>query len=124
MPNLTWLEFVETSIFTKRFGALGLHDCLLDLQSELVENPTRWPVIAGLKGARKGRVGDKRRSQGKSGSYRYIYLYFSHINRVYLLFVFEKDEQDNLSEEQRRAIARLRETLGKECETWPLKLRN
>lgn len=95
MPNLTWLEFVETSIFTKRFGALGLHDRLLKLQSDLVENPTRWPVIAGLRGARKGRIGDQRSRKGKSGSHRYIYLYLSHINRVYLLFVFEKNEQAN-----------------------------
>ena len=118
MPNLTWLEFVETSIFTKRFGALGLHDSLSQLQSDLVEDPTRWPVIRGLHGARKGRVGDKRGSRGKSGSYRYLYLYLSHINRVYLLFVFEKTEQDNLSEEQRRAVAKLCDVLRRECETW------
>lgn len=124
MPNLTWLEFVETSIFTKRFGALGLHDSLLELQSELVENPTRWPVIAGLSGARKGRVRDKQDRRGKRGSYRYIYLYLSQLNRVYLLFVFEKNEQDNLSGEQRRVIARLSEILRKECETWPPKLAN
>lgn len=124
MPNLTWLEFIETSIFTKRFGVLGLHDSLAQLQSDLVENPTRWPIIAGLSGARKGRVGDNRRSKGKSGSYRYIYLYLSHIGRVYLLFVFEKNERDNLSEEQRRVIAKLCEILRKECETWPPKLRN
>lgn len=124
MPNLTWLEFVETSIFTKRFGACGLHDSLLQLQSDLVEDPTRWPVIGGLRGARKGRVGDKRGGKGKSGSYRYIYLYLSHINRVYLLFVFEKNEQDNLSEEQRRVIAKLCEILRRECEPWPPKMAN
>jgi|SRR5690242_13532708 hypothetical protein len=124
MPNLTWLEFVETSIFTKRFGALGLHDSLAQLQVDLVESPTRWPVIAGLGGARKGRVGDERGRRGKSGSYRYIYLYLSHISRVYLLFVFEKQEQDNLSNEQSRSIAKLCEILRKECEPWPPKLRN
>jgi len=47
-PNLTWLEFVETSIFTKRFAALGLHDSLLQLQSDLVEDPTRWPLALRL----------------------------------------------------------------------------
>jgi len=124
MPNLTWLEFVETSIFTKRFGALRLHDSLLELQSDLVEDPTRWPVIAGLRGARKGRIGDKQSSKGKRGSYRYVYLYLHHISRVYLLFVFEKNEQDNLSEEQRRVIAKLCEILRRECETWPPKLAN
>ena len=118
MPNLTWLEFVETSIFTRRFGAFGLHESLLQLQSDLVEDPTRWPVIRGLHGARKGRVGDEQGSKGKSGSYRFIYLYLAHMNRVYLLFVFEKGEQDNLSAEQKRTIATLCERLRKECVTW------
>jgi hypothetical protein len=81
-------------------------------------------VIAGLSGARKGRVGDKQDGKGKRGSYRYIYLYLSHRSRVYLLFVFEKGEQDNLSEPQKKTVAKLCEKLRKECERWPPKLAN
>ena len=66
MPILTWLEFVETSVFTKRFGGLGLHDSLAELQSDLVAAPDRWPVIPGLKGARKGRLGDRKRRKERA----------------------------------------------------------
>lgn len=116
MPDLTWLEFVETSIFTKRFGNVGLHDRLVELQADLLESPTRWPVIAGLKGARKGRLNDKRYGKGRSGSFRYIYLYLPHVSRIYLLFVFEKNERENLSKEQQELIADLCVAIRRECE--------
>ena len=85
--------------------SIGSRELLGAIQSELLENPTRWPVIRGTHGARKGRIADPTSGRGKSGSYRYLYLFLPHVERIYLLFLFDKKEQDNLSPEQVKRIA-------------------
>ena len=62
-------------------------------------------MIKGTGGARKGRVADPRDTRGKSGSYRYIYLYLEHRGRIFLLLFFRKNEQANLSPKQVKQIA-------------------
>ena len=99
------LEFVETRSFTKRIEELASREMLLEIQSDLVENPIRWPVIQGTHGARKGRIADPAEGRGRSGSFRYLYLYLPHVQRIYLLFLFAKDEQGNLSSDQKKRIA-------------------
>ena len=108
-----YYTFVETPIFTKRITELASLETLEVIQSELVEDPERWPVLKGLHGARKGRVADPRSPKGKSGSFRYIYLYLPHAGRIHLLFLFAKDEQSTLTPKQTKAfgkvIARIKE---------------
>jgi hypothetical protein len=59
MPErLVHYTFVETPIFSKRLRDLASPETLEALQSELIENPERWPMVRGLHGARKGRVAD------------------------------------------------------------------
>lgn len=106
MPaSQVWLEFVETRVFTRRIEDFGSRELLGAIQSELLEDPTRWPVIKGSHGARKGRIADPAQSRGKSGSYRYLYLFLPHVERIYLLFLFNKRGQDNLSPRQVKSIA-------------------
>ncbi len=106
MPtSQVFFEFVETLVFTKRITAFGSRELLLAIQADLIENPVRWPIIRGTHGARKGRIADPEENRGKSGSYRYLYLFLPHVQRIYLLFLFEKKEQDNLSPEQVKRIA-------------------
>ncbi len=99
------LEFVETLVFTRRIQELASREMLLEIQSDLIESPTRWPVIQGTHGARKGRIADPAAGRGRSGGFRYLYLYLPHVQRVYLLFLFAKEEQGNLSSEQKKQIA-------------------
>ncbi|MBA3767876.1 MAG: hypothetical protein H0W99_13000 [Acidobacteria bacterium] len=99
--------FVETSVFTKRIADLASPETLEAIQSELVENPERWPVIRGLQGARKGRIADPKSSAGKSGSFRYIYLYLPLAGRIHLLFLFAKNEQSNLTPQQVRMFGKV-----------------
>ena len=107
MPEgLVHYMFVETPIFTKRLRELASPEILEALQAELVENPERWPIVRGLHGARKGRIADRKSGRGKSGSFRYIYLYLMHAERIHLIFLFAKNEQSDLSPAQT-------ETLGK-----------
>jgi hypothetical protein len=48
---------------------------------------------------------DPRDSRGKSGSFRYIYLYLEHRGRIFLLLLFSKNEQANLSPAQIKQVA-------------------
>jgi hypothetical protein len=99
--------FVETPVFTKRLAGLASRETLEAIQAELVEDPERWPMIRGLHGARKGRVADPKSARGKSGSLRYLYLYLPHAGRIYLLFLFAKNEQSNLTAAQAKAFGKV-----------------
>lgn len=110
-----YYSFVETSIFTKRLEELASFDTLAAIQADLVTDPERWPVIPGTHGARKGRIADPKAKRGKSGSFRYLYLYLEHRGRVYLLFLFAKSEQENLSPGQTKIVAELVNAIKREA---------
>jgi hypothetical protein len=97
--------FIEMPVFMRQLDALASFDTLSAIQADLLEDPERWPVIKGTGGARKGRVADPKDSRGKSGSFRYIYLYLEHRGRIFLLLLFSKNEQANLSADQVKQVA-------------------
>ena len=106
--------FVETMVFTRQLQELASIETLYAIQADLLADPERWPVIPGTKGARKGRVADPRTSRGKRGSFRYVYLYLKHRERIYLLLMFGKSERATLSTEQIRQVAELIEAIKRE----------
>ncbi|HEU0173405.1 MAG TPA: type II toxin-antitoxin system RelE/ParE family toxin [Blastocatellia bacterium] len=97
--------FIELPVFIRQLETLASFETLYAIQSDLLEDPERWPVIKGTGGARKGRVADPKDSRGKSGSFRYIYLYLEHRGRIFLLLLFSKNEQTNLSADQVKQVA-------------------
>ena len=101
------MEFVETTIFTRRLEKFGGAAILQTIESDLVANPELGPIISGTHGARKGRVADPSSGRGKSSGYRYLYLYLKDHGRIYLLFIFAKNEQSNLTEQQKTSVASL-----------------
>ena len=109
------LHFVEAGIFTKQVNAAGA-EVMHAIQSDLIENPICGPVVRGTGGARKARVADSRSASGKSGGYRYMYLYFPHKGRIHLLFLFGKRDQANLSDEQKKWIAKMVAAIEKEAQ--------
>src|SRR5215204_4886613 len=98
-------SFVETPVFTRRLHELASFETLAAIQADLLQAPERWPVVRGTHGARKGRIADPLSGRGKSGSFRYLYLFLEHRGRIYLLFLFGKSEQANLSPAQTKVIA-------------------
>lgn len=70
--------------------------------------------MKGSHGVRKARVADPGSSRGKSGSYRYLYLYLAHAGRIHLLYLFSKGEQANLSPQQKQIIGALSQAIRKE----------
>lgn len=65
-------------------------------------NPEVGKVIPGLKGVRKVRWG--RGSKGKRGGVRILYLYAVVKSTVYLLTVYAKGQQKDLTPAEKKAI--------------------
>lgn len=107
MKSKNLFAFTETKIFQKQIESLTTIETLFDLQNELLENPTKGKVIQGTNGARKGRIGDKKSGKGKSGGFRYIYVYLKRNRRIYLLLFYGKNEQDELSPDEKKQVANL-----------------
>lgn len=113
LDDAVWFEFVESKIFSKQVRELR-GEVLTRIQSDLVKNPARGVMVKGTHGVRKARVADPASSRGKSGSYRYLYLYLEHAGRIHLLYLFTKGEQADLSPQQKEIIGALSQEIRKE----------
>ena len=101
------LEFIEFPGFTRRLITLaGDHadEVLLEIQNDLIENPKRGPVVQATAGVRKARIADPARGKGKRGGFRYLYLYMERDGQIFLLMIFGKNEQADLSPKQKQAL--------------------
>jgi hypothetical protein len=108
--------FYETPVFTSKLAQVAGEDAmpiLYAIQADLLADPQRWPVVKGTGGARKGRVADPESDKGKSGSFRYLYLYLEHRGQIYLLYLFAKSGQADLNADQKKAIAAMIEAIKK-----------
>ena len=107
------MVFIESKAFTRRLHELagGVADSVLaDIQNALLENPARGDMVKGLGGIRKARLANPARGKGKRGGFRYMFLYLERRSHVHLLFLFDKNEQEDLNPAQR---AFLRELAGR-----------
>lgn len=108
-----WFEFIESEVFSKQLREIG-REVLVKIQSDLVQNPERGAIMKGTHGVRKARAADPDSSRGKSGSYRYLYLYLEHAGRIHLLYLFSKGDQADLSPQQKQIIGALSQEIRKE----------
>ncbi len=71
-------------------------------------------MVTGLGGIRKARTTNPGRGKGKRGGFRYLYLYLEHRSHVHLLFLLDKNEQDDLNPVERNQlrslVARIKQT--------------
>lgn len=105
------MRFVETPIFTARLRAHLDDDSYRALQLALVLRPEQGSLIPGSRGLRKLRWGIEGR--GKRGGLRVIYHWDARREVAYMLFIYAKSEQGDLTREQVKILARLvREELG------------
>lgn len=101
--------FIEFRAFTERLHRLAKEQAetvLLSIQQDLLRNPARGSIVPGLAGIRKGRVENPVRRKGKRGGFRYMYYFIERDAEVYLLFLFDKGEQEDLNETQKAALRR------------------
>lgn len=99
------MEFIETGLFTKQINEILNHKEYLEFQAELMINPEKGAVIPRSGGLRKVRVGLEGR--GKRGGARVIYYLVSKADCIYLLLAYPKNVQDNLSEDQLKALRKI-----------------
>jgi hypothetical protein len=103
MPkDARFFSFVETTVFTKQVDNTGSLDVLLSIQEDLLANPKRGSVIQNTGGARKARLAKE--GQGKRGGYRYIYVFLEDVEIIYLLLLYPKNEQDDLTPDQKKQV--------------------
>lgn len=92
------MVIIETSVFTRQVKKLLSDEEYRQLQNELVRNPKRGVVIPGSGGLRKIRWGAK--GKGKRGGVRVIYYSATRKDQLLMLFIYPKNERDDLSKAQ------------------------
>lgn len=104
------MEFIESLPFTRRLHELaGDHadEVLRNIQEDLLRQPEKGALVLGLGGIRKARVGNPTRGKGKRGGFRYLYVYFISDQQIGLLYLLDKNEQDDLTQAQRKILRAL-----------------
>lgn len=93
---------VETPIFTKRLREVLDDDQYRLLQISLTASPDAGQVIRGSGGLRKLRWSGSGR--GKRGGARLIYRWFPEYDKLLMVFVFLKNEREDLTAQQVRLL--------------------
>lgn len=100
---MDYLEFIETTVFSRKRAELMKDDDFQAFQSYLLLNHHDGDTIGHTGGCKKIRWGLE--GKGKRGGVRVIYYLTAASGRVYLLLIYRKNEKDDLSE-QEKAILR------------------
>ena len=96
------LTFIESRGFTERLRALVDEETYRAFQNELLREPEKGDLIKGAGGTRKARM--RLPGRGKSGGARVIYLYLENHAVLYLLTLYTKKEQADLTPDQKKAV--------------------
>lgn len=76
-----------------------------ELQDALVNRPNMGPIIQGTVGLRKIRWTLKGR--GKRGGVRVIYYWMTADEQIYMLYIYPKSEQEDLTSEQKKLLKQI-----------------
>jgi hypothetical protein len=101
---------MQTVIETPAFLASAKDEKLTEVEREeivsfIAKNPTAGDLMVGTGGARKVRFAG--RGKGKSGGYRIITFYAAEDIPVFLLDIYSKDSQANLSKAERNELRQI-----------------
>ena len=103
------MQFIETSVFIRQVITLLTDDEYRQLQIALASRPTAGVIIQRSGGLRKIRwsMGER----GKRGGVRVIYYWVVAQDQILMLFIYPKNDQDDLTPRQLKI---LREIVEKE----------
>ncbi len=104
------LEFVYTPLFLASARGLLDDEALRQSEITLLVDPGVGDVVPGAGGIRKVRA--TLPGRGKRGGARLVYLYVEVRGTVYMLLVYAKNEQVDLSSAEKRALR----TMAKQLE--------
>ncbi len=96
------MVIIETHIFTRRIKELMGDDEYRALQETLVNRPSIGDIVPGTGGLRKVRW--KQEGHGKSGGVRVIYYWMTENEHLYMLYVYRKSRQEDLTAEQKKDL--------------------
>jgi hypothetical protein len=96
--------FVELPPFQRLRDQYFDDDSFEDFQNELMANPEAGSGIKSTGGLRKVRFGDESRGKGKRVGLRVIYFWKMSDHQFWLFTVYGKDEADDLTAAQRKAL--------------------
>jgi len=103
------MQFIETSIFTRQIITLLKDDEYRRLQQALSAHPESGVIIPHSGGLRKIRW--SMTGRGKRGGVRAIYYWVVAKDQILMLFLYPKNEKDDLTPQQ---LKTLREIVEKE----------
>jgi hypothetical protein len=105
------MRFIETPVFTRAVVELLDDEQYRSLQLALFLRPDAGPVIRGSGGLRKLRWSLP--GTGKRGGLRVLYFWDEATETFYLLYLYRKNRQEDLTARQLRVLSRLvREEFG------------
>lgn len=108
---LDLLTFVYLDQFEDDWKKLHPNDtdemALSALETAIMVVPEGPPVIAGTGGLRKLRWIEGEANKGKRGGIRVCYAYFPDHNTVLMVIAYGKTDKDNLTADQKKAIAKI-----------------
>ncbi|MBW1893046.1 MAG: type II toxin-antitoxin system RelE/ParE family toxin [Deltaproteobacteria bacterium] len=96
------MEFIETPVFTKLICELLPDDDYRMIQEALVLRPEAGKIIQGSGGLRKIRCNI--RGRGKRGGLRLIYYWDNLNSMIYMLLIYKKSKQDDLTPTQLKTL--------------------
>jgi len=97
------VEIVETPIFTRKIKVVLSDNEYSKLQWALVINPEAGALIPGGRGLRKLRWVIP--GKGKRGGLRIIYYWYVQDEAIYMLLLYKKSEQEDLTKEQIKILS-------------------
>jgi mRNA-degrading endonuclease RelE of RelBE toxin-antitoxin system len=102
------MVFVETPTFTRRVLQLLDDESYARLQTHLAKHPDVGDIVRSSGGLRKIRWAAK--GHGKRGGVRVIYYWWTDKDRISMLFIYPKNEMDDLSAGQLKLLRQTLET--------------
>jgi hypothetical protein len=96
--------FIEAPAFTRHLSGYLDDEQYRELQTRLAANPELGDLMPGTGGFRKLRWADARRGKGRRGGLRVIYYYFSSVQQIWLMTLYDKNEAADLTPQEKKAL--------------------
>ena len=100
----------EAKRLVKKYPSLKIE--LAEIAESLSEEPTLGTSLGN--DTYKIRISIKSKGKGKSGGYRVTYLHRPESEKIYLIVLYSKNEQEDLSSDEKKFLRKLIETLKEE----------
>jgi hypothetical protein len=107
--HIVLMDIIATPYFERRCKKLLSEKERAVLLATLEADPLAGSVVRGTGGIRKMRLA--REGGGKSGGYRIIYFFYDVAHPLWLLDVYPKNTQEELTPEQEKVLGKLAKEL-------------